>query len=101
VRIMVSKTDSSQATTLGALILEEFLELEVQDMSAETANRLLEFEFDAARHDRVSLLSRKAQKGTLSHSEQDELDEYIRVGTVLGILQSRARRALQNVAQAP
>ena len=46
-------------------------------------------------------LSQKAQAGTLSPAEQEEIDEYIRVGTLLSILQSRARRALKAAGQAP
>jgi hypothetical protein len=47
----------------------------------------------------VRLLSEKAQQGTLTPGEQDDLDEYIRVGTLLGILQSSARQVLKNVGQ--
>jgi hypothetical protein len=43
----------------------------------------------------VDELSAKAQKGTLTPEERAELDEYIRVGYELAILQSRARLSLK------
>jgi hypothetical protein len=68
-------------------------------LSSETARKLLQFRFEAANHDRVNVLSEKAQKGALTSDEQDELDEYIRVGTLLGILQSKARQALRKAGE--
>jgi hypothetical protein len=49
----------------------------------------------------VEALSRKAQTGALSPDEREELDDYIRVGTLLSILQSRARRVLEAAGQDP
>jgi len=39
-------------------------------------------------------LAAKNQEGRLSEAEQDELLGYAKAGCLLGILQSRARRAL-------
>jgi hypothetical protein len=97
---MITKTETAKTTTLDTKFLERLVELEVQDISPETARKLLQFQFETAQHERVSSLSEKAQQGTLTRDEQDELDEYIRVGTRLAILQSRARQALRNVEQA-
>ncbi len=70
-------------------------------ISPATARKLIEFQFGASHHTRVKALSQKAQAGMLIPVEQEELDEYIRVGTLLSILQSRARRALKAAGQAP
>jgi hypothetical protein len=83
----------------GTAILEQLAELNVESISPATARKLLEFRFGAAHHARVKALSRKAQAGTLGPAEQEELDEYICVGTLLAILQSRARRVLKDAAQ--
>ena len=74
---------------------EQLAELDAESLSPATAHKLLEFQFGASHRRRVNLLSRRAQAATLSPAEQEELDEYIRVGTLLSVLQSRARRALR------
>jgi len=85
---------------VGTAVLEQLAELDVESISPATARKLLRFRFAASHHRRVHTLSAKAQEGTLSPAERDELDEYIRVGTLLAILQSRARQVLKNAQQA-
>ncbi len=85
----------------GTAVLEQLAELEVESISPATARKILEFQFGASHHTRVEALSQQAQSGTLTPAEQEDLDEYIRVGTLLSILQSRARRALKAAGQAP
>jgi len=96
---MVTKAGTSTPRPVGTAVLEQLAELDVQSISPETARKLLQFRFDPSHHERVTLLSEKAEQGTLTPAEQDELDEYIRVGTFLGILQSRARQVLRNAGQ--
>jgi hypothetical protein len=96
---MLTKTSTSKPEPVGTAVLEQFAELDVESISPEMARKLLQFHFDTAHHERVRLLSEKAQQGTLTPGEQDDLDEFIRVGTLLGILQSRARQVLKNVGQ--
>jgi hypothetical protein len=98
---MATKTGTPQHGHAQTAILEQLATLSVRTMEPEIARSLLEFKFDSAQHERVKLLSEKAQQGTLTTNEQSELDEYIRVGTLLGILQSRARQVLKNLEQAP
>lgn len=102
-RIMVTRADES-TTRPGppaTAILEELAELDVAGLSVATARKLLGFRFDDSHHQRVEVLSRKAQAGALDPDERDELDEYIRVGSLLSILQSRARRVLGAHGQNP
>ena len=40
-------------------------------------------------------LSAKAQEGTLTRSEQAELDNFERVGHIVNLMQSKARRSLK------
>ena len=96
---MVTKAGTSTPRPVETAVLEQLAELDVQSISPETARKLLQFRFDASHHERVTLLSEKAEQGTLTPAEQDDLDEYIRVGTLLGILQSRARQVLRNAGQ--
>ena len=65
------------------------------DLSPEFARQLLEIDFPPEDHHRVGHLSEKAQDGTLTASEQAELDDYIRVGAELAVIQSKARLSLK------
>lgn len=42
-------------------------------------------------------LSEKAQQGALTAAERVELDSYVRVGNLLGLMQSKARRRLASL----
>jgi hypothetical protein len=64
-------------------------------MSAETARKLLQLDFGPEEKARATVLSQKAQEGTLPPDGRGELDELIRVADALAILQSRARQALK------
>src|SRR5262249_52424630 len=99
--LMATRTHTTKPEPPGTAVLEQLAELEVESISPATARKLLEFRFAAAHHARVKALSRKAQLGTLGPAEHQELDEYIRVGTLLSILQSRARRVLKDAGLTP
>lgn len=99
--LMATKTAKSKHEPVVAAMLEQLAELDVKDMSTATARTLLQFSFDDSQQERVSALSEKARKGTLTPGEADELDESIRVGTLLATLQSRARQALTKADQTP
>jgi hypothetical protein len=98
---MTTRTRTPKPGPPGTAVLEQLAELDVESISPATARKLLEFRFAAAHHARVKALSRKAQLGTLSPAEHQELDEYIRVGALLSILQSRARRVLKDTGPTP
>ncbi len=59
------------------------------------ARALLQFGFSEGDHARMEELSAKARAGTLTSSEQDELDTFERLGCVLDILHARARQTLK------
>ena len=80
-------------------MLEQLAELDARSLSPDTARKLLQLEFDAAEKARVTVLSRKAQDGTLLPDERAELDEYIRIADAIAVLQSRARQALKQADQ--
>jgi len=48
--------------------------------------------------DRVNQLSAKAREGSLSEAETQELDSYLHIGSLLAVMQSKARRLLKNAA---
>jgi hypothetical protein len=95
---MAIRTRTTKPVPAGTAVLEQLAELDGESISPAAARKLLEFRFAAAHPARVKALSREAGAGTLSPAEQQELDESIRVGTLLSILQSRARGGLKNNA---
>ncbi len=91
---MTARARPARSQHIGTAMLEQLADLESEAMSRETAERLLDLNFSRTHRKRAAHLSVKAQDGTLTPPEQDELDEYIRVADLLAILQSRARRCL-------
>lgn len=64
------------------------------DLSPSAARALLKLEFSSRDHSWMNELSAKARSGTLSPQEQIEIDTYERLGSLLDIIHSKARRAL-------
>jgi hypothetical protein len=81
---------SSEAAIVGRLMKPDR-----GDFSPEAARDLLNLQFGEEDQARMRELSRKAQEGTLTPSEQDEVENYRRVGYWLGILWSKARLSLK------
>ncbi len=59
------------------------------------AEAILTLSFSLADKDRMNELAGKARAGTLTDDEQAEVEAYSRVSSLLGILKSKARRALK------
>lgn len=66
------------------------------DFSAAAAEALIDLDFSDEDKKRAEFLSAKAQAGTLSPAERDELESYMRVDHMLGSLRSKARLSLKN-----
>ncbi len=66
--------------------------------SAATAKGILTLGFSPADKERMHSLVARARDGTLTADEQAEVEAYSRVGSLLGILKSKARRALKRRA---
>jgi hypothetical protein len=81
--------------TSEVAILSRVLEPDKPTLSAETARDLLALDFTPADKDRMRDLSAKARAGTLTPAEQAAIDNYERVGHLLNVLQSKARRSLK------
>ena len=65
------------------------------NLPASAARALLRLQFSERDHARMEHLSTKARAGSLSESEQSELDNFERLGCVLDIVHSKARLALK------
>jgi hypothetical protein len=79
-----------------AAILSRLVVPDEPSLSSAAAKGILALGFDQADKDRMHELAAKARAGTLTREEQAEIEAYSRVGSLLGILQSRTRRALKS-----
>jgi hypothetical protein len=79
-------------------IWDRLLEPGKPTLSPEAARFLLTLDFPPADKDRMHDLAAKARAGTLSRAEQEEVDVYGRVGSVLSIMKSKARRSLKEAS---
>ncbi len=66
------------------------------DFSPETAREILSIQLSSNDQKYMQELSRTAQDGRLTLSEQNEVESYRRVGYWLGILWSKARLSLKH-----
>jgi hypothetical protein len=82
-----------------AAILARLVERREGELSLSAAEYFLSMRFSEEEIARMNELSELARQGTLTQEQQSELDSYIHVGNLLGILQSKARRALRDLAK--
>jgi hypothetical protein len=75
-------------------ILRRVVNMDQQVLSAEAARAILRLRFSASDKARINRLAGRNRRGKLTPEEEEELNNYIRVGQTLGILQSKARRSL-------
>jgi hypothetical protein len=64
-------------------------------LSQAAAKGILTLEFNQIDKDRMHFLAAKARAGELTSDEEREVEAYSRVSSLLGILKSKARRALK------
>jgi hypothetical protein len=76
-------------------ILRRVVDSDNAEMSPEAARAILRLRFGPKDRARMNRLSAKNRDGKLKPNEESELENYIRVGQTLGILQSKARRSLR------
>jgi len=78
-----------------AAIIGRLTKSDQSPFSPEAAREILSIQLSSEDQTRMLELSRKAQDGTLTSSEQSEVESYRRVGYWLGILWSKARLSLK------
>lgn len=77
-----------------AAILSRMLKPERDDLSPEAARSFLKLEFDPEDLSRMHELALRAQAGCLTAAEESELESYRRIGRLLEVIRSKARRSL-------
>jgi hypothetical protein len=88
-------TDSTSETAIFERIV---LPMEV-GLNEAAARSILAIGFSSEDQERMQVLAEKARAGALTPDEEQEIDNYERVGHYLAILQSKARFALQSASQ--
>ena len=83
----------SELPNTEAAILRRLIGPDDPPLSQEAAEGILSLRFKSADKERMRELSAKSRAGTLTRKERAEIEAYSRVGSLLGILKSRARRA--------
>ena len=81
----------ASAPNTEAAILARMIRADEDPLTPEIARYLLSMRLPASDEERVNVLSAKAQAGSLTETETRELDSYLHVGYLLGVLQARAR----------
>ncbi len=87
------------ANDRDALLLAHILGNGQAELPVGVARYLLQRKFNSSEKERMHDLAARNQANALSESEREELFAYARVGTVLGILKSKARQALKEKAK--
>lgn len=90
----------STESTSETAIFERLVLPSEPGLSQEAARSLLSVGFSSEDTKRMHVLSERARQGTLTPDEQQEIDNYERVGHYLAILQSKARTALRDSTDA-
>ena len=76
-------------------ILSRVLEPDKPTLSPQAARAILALDFAPADKECMRQLTAKARAGTLTPREEVAIDNYERVGHVINIMQSKARRSLK------
>jgi hypothetical protein len=79
-----------------AAILARIIQSEERELTPEVARYLLAMKLPSSDEECVQELSAKARSGALTDSETQELDSYLHIGILLGVMQSKARRLLKS-----
>ena len=86
-------SQTAAIATSEMAILRRIVDPEEPFPSEEVARAVMRWTFCPADVRRMNRLAEKNREGKLSSAEEQLLNNYIRVGQTLGILQSKARRS--------
>lgn len=78
--------------------LERLLEPLAAGFTSEMAKYIAEFRADSVVQARIQELAEKANEGELTEAERCEYGEYVDAGTLIAILQAKARLRLGGVS---
>ena len=82
-------------TTTEVGIWDRVLDIPPTDITPDAARFLLRLDFRESDHQRMAELAERAQAGSLTPAERSDYEDYLRVGNLLALIQSKARLALR------
>jgi hypothetical protein len=82
----------------AAAIFARVWEGESGQLSTSVAKHVLKLGFSEGDKDRMRELAKRNREAKLTDAELEELDNFIKVGDLLALLQSKARKALKGAA---
>lgn len=82
-------------TLSEADILDEVVAPDRPDLPAEFAQAVLSVRFNETATSRIRDLLQRNNAGTISPSDKENLERYLRVGQFLDLMQAKARHSLQ------
>jgi hypothetical protein len=77
-------------------ILSDVIAANRGDFSTDVAKSVLKWKFKAAAVRRMNTLADKNRKGTITEAEREQLQRYLRVGSLINLMQAKARLSLQS-----
>ena len=86
--------NAAMTTATEAAIWGRVLDVNNDDLTPDAAAFLLKLDLRESDHARMHELAGKAQDGTLTPDERGEYQDYVRVGHLLAIMQSKAAGCL-------
>ena len=81
-------------------ILKDLVAPEAPNLKPEVAQWMLSLGFSESRRDRMLELAELNNRGELTDSLREEMDNYRRIGNLVSLLQAKARLSLQQTTQA-
>lgn len=78
-------------------ILADVMAADRGDLTPEAARSVLKWEFSKRTASRIDALAERNRLGTITVRERQDLEKYLRVGSLVNILQAKARLSLKSV----
>lgn len=78
-------------------ILSDVMSADQGDLTPEVAQSVLNWKFTDRATARIDELADRNSKGLITSQERQELEKYLRVGSMINILQAKARLSLKSV----
>lgn len=83
-------------TSADTLVLDKILEPLASALTPEMARKIVDLRADAETQELIDNLGDKANEGTLTDAERRQYETYVRAGTLVSILQAKARKLISN-----
>jgi hypothetical protein len=83
-------------TSADAIVLEKILDPLTNALTPDLARKIVDLRADAEIQALIDNLGDKANEGTLTEAERRQYETYVRAGTLVSILQAKARKLISN-----